>query len=116
MTTRIRYKETKDSGIYESVKVFQSQSTGANYKVFIDLNEKSYRIRNELSKTNTTIRVGGITNLNFLKKAAKKSLEKLGVRFVDESRDRTFGLCDKGYNQKLHTQIVKETPSQLRDE
>lgn len=114
MSSRIRYIETDEPGILESVKVFTSSITGARYKVFINLNNFSFRIRNENSKTNTVIKEGGITNLNVLKRAAKRSLEKLGVKFEDESRNRTFGLCEKGYNQKKH--LNTKFPSDNRTE
>ena len=41
-------------------------------------------------------------NMNMLKKEAREDLESLGVEFKRESRSRTFGLCEKGYDQKTH--------------
>lgn len=114
MSSRIRYTETDNPGILESVKIFISSQTGARYKVFLNLNDFSFRIRNENTKTNTIMKQGGITNLNVLKRAAKRSLEKLGVKFDDESRNRTFGLCEKGYNQKKH--LNTKFPSDNRTE
>ena len=40
--------------------------------------------------------------MNMLKKEAREDLESLGVEFKRESRSRTFGLCEKGYDQKTH--------------
>lgn len=114
MSSRIRYNPTEEVHIFESAKVYVSESTGARYKVFINTQEFSYRIRNELSKTNIIKREGKISNLNVLKRAAKKSLEKLGVKFSDEQRMRTFGLCDKGYNQKKH--LNNKLPSDSQTE
>lgn len=102
MSARIRYIETEHENILISNKVFTSQSTGARYSVVLDLNNYTFRIRNENSKTNTVMGGENINNLNVLKRTAKKHLERLGVCFHDESRMRTFGLCEKGYTQKKH--------------
>jgi len=109
MSARIRYTNTDKEGILESNNIFVSQQTGARYKVFINIIDKTFRIRNELSKLNIVMGGEGINNLNVLKRAAKRSLEKLGVNFKDEMRRRSFGLCDKGYNQSKH--LNKQLPS-----
>lgn len=102
MSARIRYIETDVENVLISNRVFVSQSTGARYSVILDLNNFTFRIRNENSKTNTVIGGENINNLNVLKRTAKKHLERLGVSFSSESRMRTFGRCQKGYNQKKH--------------
>jgi len=114
MSARIRYAPTDREGEYESIKIFVSSSTGARYKVFINVVNFSYRIRNEHNKLNIIKKEKGINNLNVLKRAAKRDLESLGVRFNDESRNRTFGLCEKGYNQKKH--VNNKFPSDNRTE
>lgn len=102
MKTRIRYKDhTKRENVVESTTTFMSSSTGARYLIRLDLNNYTYEIKNIRSEL---LYRGGdnINNLNVLKRTAKKRLESLGVKFSKEDRDRTFGLCKKGYNQKKH--------------
>jgi len=103
MSARIRYINTEVNNVLISNRIFVSQTTGARYVVILDLNDFTFRIRNELSKTNIVVGGENINNLNVLKRTAKKHLERLGVEFSDEQRYRTFGLCEKGYNQKKHT-------------
>lgn len=113
MANRIRYEKTKIEGVYKSKQIFVSATTGARYKVVIDTNNKIYKIMNVLKQM--TIAEGGekINNINVLKDAAKKRLQKLGVRFEDEMRNRTFGLCEKGYSQEKHKN--KETENNEND-
>jgi hypothetical protein len=102
MSTRIRYqKHSKRENVLESVQTFISDSTGAKYKVRLDLNNMMYEIKNLRSEK---LHKGGegINNLAVLKRNAKKHLSKLGVKFDGEDRKRTFGLCEKGYNQDKH--------------
>lgn len=98
---RIRYKKTKDENIVVSNKVLTSNKTGAQYLVYLDLKNVTYKIKNIRSEN---IHTGGenINNLNVLKRTVKARLEGMGVSFKDEERDRTFGLCPKGYSQKIH--------------
>lgn len=98
---RIRYKKTEREGIVVSTKVLKSERTGAEYLVYLDLNESTYKIKNINSEN---VHRGGenITNLNVLKRTVKARLERMGVRFSEEERERTFGLCPKGYSQKQH--------------
>lgn len=100
---RIRYKKTKDEGIVVSNKILKSSRTGAEYLVYLDLNNITYKIKNINSEN---VHRGGenINNLNVLKRSVKSRLESMGVCFDDEDRDRTFGRCPKGYSQKLHEQ------------
>jgi hypothetical protein len=99
---RIRYKaHDKRENVMESVQTFISSTTGARYKVRLDLNEMIYEIKNLSSEK---VYRGGekVKNLNVLKRNAKKRLEGLGVDLGVERRDRTFGLCKKGYTQEKH--------------
>lgn len=98
---RIRYKKTKDENVVVSNKILTSQKTGAQYLVYLDLDNVTYKIKNIRSEN---IHTGGenINNLNVLKRTVKSRLEKMGVSFEDEERDRTFGRCNKGYTQKIH--------------
>lgn len=107
MAQRIRYKKTKDENIVVSTKIYTSARTGAQYKVFLDLENVTYKIKNINSEN---VHRGGenINNLNVLKRAAKSRLEGMGVNFEDESRDRTFGLCDKGYSQQKHEARIRK--------
>lgn len=108
MAQRIRYKKTKNENIVVSTKIFTSARTGAQYKVFLDLENVTYKIKNINSEN---VHRGGenINNLNVLKRSAKARLEGMGVNFDDEVRDRTFGLCDKGMTQaKYEARLKKE--------
>lgn len=98
---RIRYKKTKDENIVVSNKILRSQRTGAEYLVYLDLENVTYKIKNINSEN---VHRGGenINNLNVLKRSVKTRLEGMGVVFEEEERDRTFGRCVKGYSQKIH--------------
>lgn len=100
---RIRYKKTQKENIVVSNKILTSTRTGAQYLVYLDLENVTYKIKNINSEN---VHRGGenINNLNVLKRSVKARLEGMGVLFEDEERDRTFGRCDKGYSQKLHEQ------------
>lgn len=99
MSTRIRYKETS-SGIFESLKVYKSER-GVPYLVRLNLNEMTYVIKNLYSEH--LIKGGSpVNNLNVLKRNARDHLVSLGVDMKTETRDRTFGLCPKGYTQDIH--------------
>jgi hypothetical protein len=102
---RIRYKETREKGIQESTRTFKSKR-GVPYKVRLNLNDMTYAIKN-LNSENLIKGGENINNLNVLKQAARERLEGLGVELATESRDRTFGLCKKGYNQDLHERYKK---------
>ena len=95
---RIRYKKTKDENVVVSNKILTSNKTGAQYLVYLDLENVTYKIKNIRSEN---IHIGGenINNLNVLKRTVKNRLEGMGVVFGEEERDRTFGRCPKGWNQ-----------------
>lgn len=102
MVTRIRYENhPKRENVLKSTHILVSAKTGAKYEVRLDLNNYTYEIKNI---NREVIYRGGenINNLNVLKREARKRLQKLGVKLTKENRDRSFGLCKKGYNQKKH--------------
>lgn len=96
---RIRYKKTDKENIVVSNKILTSARTGAEYLVYLDLENVTYKIKNINSEN---VHRGGenINNLNVLKRSVKSRLERMGVPFDDEERDRTFGKCPKGMTQK----------------
>ena len=98
---RIRYKKTENQNVVVSNKILTSQKTGAQYLVYLNLDEVTYKIKNIRTEH---IYTGGenINNLNVLKRTVKSRLEGMGVSFEEEARDRTFGRCPKGYSQKIH--------------
>ena len=99
MGNRIRYeKQPQRENTMISVQEFVSTKTGARYRVIIDMEEKTYKIRNERTKTFTVISKA-YGNMNVLKSKARLNLEKLGVQLNKEIRDRTFGQCEKGMTQ-----------------
>ena len=106
MTQRIRYKETEDKNIVVSNKIFTSEKTGAQYKVFLNLEKVTYKIKN-INSENCFYGGENINNLNVLKRTAKARLEGMGVNFTDEERDRTFGLCPKGWTQEKEEFRIK---------
>ena len=102
MVTRIRYiPHNKRENVLESIQILSSSTTGAKYKVRLDLNNYIYEIKNLNSNL---IYKGGdkVNNLNVLKRKVRNRLEKLGVQLHSEKRSRTFGVCDKGYTQQTH--------------
>jgi hypothetical protein len=103
---RIRYNKTDKENIVVSNKILTSSRTGAEYLVYLDLENVNYKIKNINSEN---VHRGGdnINNLNVLKRSVKSRLERMGVSFEDEERDRTFGRCPKGYSQNLHEQKDK---------
>jgi hypothetical protein len=85
-----------------SVKSFTSKSTGAIYKVLLDLDNYIYLIRNEKNKL-FIFESKKYGNLNVLKRNARSKLKKLGVEIGKEIRIRTFGICKKGYTEEEHS-------------
>jgi hypothetical protein len=102
---RIRYAEHKyKAGHKVSLRAYTSKKTGAKYRIVLKLDtdkELQYFIRNERTKK-YVYKSNIYTNLNVLKGAARNELERFGVTFKKEVRDRTYGLCSKGYSQKEH--------------
>lgn len=90
MAMRIRYKNTRTEGVLRSVQRFRGNQ-GALYEVDIDTNSMTYKVRN-ISNGNlvrSTEKDGRKvpTNLEVLKKQAKKALESMGVNFNVEVRN-----------------------------
>lgn len=96
---RIRYVEHPSREECKiSLNSYKSLTTGATYKIVLDLDNMQYMIRNERDKE-FKFKSKQYKNINVLKKLARQKLEYFGVPLTRESRDRTFGLCEKGHNQ-----------------
>jgi len=83
--TRIRYKETKVKGVFQSVRNIHSKGNGAMYYVILNTNNCTYTIVNCLSKRKYS---GGetINNITGLKRKIKQHLAEFGVDFGFEVR------------------------------
>lgn len=101
MGNRVRYKKHTKKNEMISQQIFVSQSRGSSYRVVLNLEERVYKIRNERTKE-FVVKSKAYGSISVLKRNARKHLEKLGVVLKKESRDRTFGLCEKNYTQKKH--------------
>ena len=88
MESRIRYKKTNKKGILYSIKDLISKSTGAKYRVKLNLNDCTYLIYN-LNSERSYYDGKKLTNTHVLKRHIKKHLEKLGVIFDIEIRDNS---------------------------
>lgn len=95
MKQRIRYVK-KDGKIVSKNEIISKH--GSRYIVFIDKENMTYAIRNVLSFRRYE---GGenINNMNVLKRTIKAHLERLGVEFEKERRNRTFGICPPNWSQ-----------------
>lgn len=107
MTARIKYNKTNKDGILRSVKNFTSVK-GFTYYVKLYTDEKRYEILN--IDSHNIVKRGGSppNNMNVIKRNIKRDLRRLGVEFEIEKRDRTFGLCQKGYTQEKHSETNSE--------
>lgn len=104
---RIKYIDHKYKENHKiSTKSYTSKRTGAKYRTILNLEDMQCYIRNERTKE-FVYRSKVYTNLNVLKRTARAKLEALGVELKREVRDRQFGKCTKGYNQKTH-EMMKE--------
>ncbi len=101
---RISYEpHPKKPGVLKSAHTIISARTGASYEVHLDEVNKKYWIKNINSESLINMpEESKITNRNVLLRTIKKHLRKLGVVFKTELRNRNFGLCPKGYNQRKH--------------
>jgi len=83
---RIRYENSKEEGILQSVRNIHSEKTGAMYIVYLNTNDCTYKIKNIINKKKYC---GGdeINNLHVLKRHIKVRLEELGVVFGTEIRN-----------------------------
>lgn len=114
MANRIYYKpHDYRENVLESTRIYVSRRTGARYIIRLDLNNMIYEVKN----MNTQIIYRGgdsINNLNVLKRSARARLESLGVVLGTETRNRSFGLCSKGYNQQKHLEENNEDEGSRR--
>lgn len=107
MKNRIRYIKTTDENVVKSKANFKSEDTGYTYSVTLNLKDLTYRIKN-IDTENYIYGGKKINNLNVLKRKVKQELQRLGVNFEMESRQRTFGLCEKGYSQEKHLKEISD--------
>lgn len=105
--TRIRYKkDRKNPNILISNEIVAT--TGSRYKVYLNISELTYKIKNLVSES---CYYGGenISNLNYLKTAVRNRLQNsFKVELNSEMRNRTFGVCSKGYTQDRHEEKSNE--------
>tara|TARA_R110000851_G_scaffold23718_3_gene69186 strand:- start:3306 stop:3659 length:354 start_codon:yes stop_codon:yes gene_type:complete len=102
---RIKYIDHKYKKNHRiSTRSYVSQNNGAKYRTILNLTDMEYYIRNERTKE-YVFKSGTYTNLNVLKRNARAKLEEFGVSLKKESRDRQFGRCKSGYNQKTHEML-----------
>lgn len=109
--SRIKYKPKDEDGFVLESQFFYSPKWDAHYRIRLymeDPNNMGYKV---LDKDNEAKRKKfGYTNKNVLKRFARYAIMSLGVPFEHEhgKRNRTFGLCQKGYTQKEHRQNEKK--------
>ena len=95
MISRIKYTKPDEKGNCVSVTKIRSESTDAFYRVHMNIVDKTYYIENP--RTYRKYAGGdGINNLHVLKRNIRQHLEKLGVKFKVEVRNRNYGRCEKG--------------------
>ena len=99
---RIKYIDHKYKNEHKiSVRDYVSTGTGARYRIILNIKDMEYYIRNERTKE-YVFKSNKIGNMNVLKRKARAELERFGVSLKKEIRDRTFGICSKGFSQKKH--------------
>lgn len=82
---RIRYRKTRQEGVLESVQRFNHPTSGARYKVLLNLTEHKWMVVDDNSDI---VAASGLrTHQHKLKIDAKEALMKLGVEFTLESRN-----------------------------
>jgi len=108
LNCRIKYEQDKKNPHILRSKHEVISKRGSRYRVILNLQEMTYVIRNVKKRRNYTCSVK-ITNLNVLKRKVKAHLTKLGCKFSMEIRNRTFGICEKGYSQQKHLNKIKQT-------
>ena len=97
--TNWKWASLTNEGCARLALAFTSSSTGASYRIVLNLEDMEYYIRNERTKE-FVFKSKKYTNLNVLKRKARNELSRFGVQLGKESRDRQFGLCPKGMTQK----------------
>jgi len=111
---RIIYRKSKVRiGMLESCLTFISSSRGTEYRVYIDLENKKYYIKNMTRESLIHMPEDiGVDHKNTLYMQAKNHLKVLGVVFRRELRNRQFGICEKGYTQKKHIEKLNCTKTE----
>lgn len=105
---RIKYIDHKYKSNHKiSLNDYVSESTGARYRIVLNLNDNEYYIRNERTKE-YVFKSNSYGNLNVLKRNARNKLQKFGVNLGREVRNRTFGRCNKGFSQEEHVRRERE--------
>ena len=84
-TQRIKWKKTKKDNVSKSCKTFVSESTGANYDVYIDHKNVTFKIVNKSGRGNF-YGGDGINNMEVLQRHIRKKLKGLGVPLSKEIR------------------------------
>lgn len=84
-TQRIKWKKTKDEHVSQSCRTFTSLSTKANYDVYINYKDITFKIVN-LSGRGNFYGGEGINNVEVLQRHIRKKLKKLGVDLSKEIR------------------------------
>lgn len=110
---RISYTDhPKKPGMMKSSHTLVSARTGAEYEIHVDFSSMKYWIKNINNETLSPMpEEKKISNRNVLLRNIKKHLQKLGVRFEKELRNRSFGVCEKGYTQRKHKEIKTNNPT-----
>lgn len=100
---RLTYKQINEK-LKESDR-FYSIKWKKYYRVRLYIGDKQNLKFKVVDDNNSTVRRGeGYTNMNVLRRVTRRAMIELGVPFESEvgRKDRTFGLCKKGYTQKEH--------------
>lgn len=82
MNTRIRYFDTNEAEVIQSVKTFQHPNEGSRFKVLIDKKQLKYTIMEDT--INKEVASGRACNLHQVKMKAKSHLVALGIPFAKE--------------------------------
>lgn len=89
MATRIKYRETAQEGLFQSINKFNHRNNGARYYILIDNKEFKWEVVEERSET---VEASGRMNPNrpfaenHMRTDAREALEKLGIEFKSETR------------------------------
>jgi hypothetical protein len=112
MKQRIRYIK-KEGKLISKNEIFSKH--GSRYMVYIDLETRTYIIRNMVS---TRRYEGGenINNMNVLKRTIKAHLEHLSCVFEKEKRNRVFGRCEIGWTMQKEMEKRREEKAKKANE
>lgn len=113
---RIRYVDHKfKPGHKISLNSYTSETRGSSYRIILNLEDMEYYIRNERTKEYIKKSTIKYTNINVLKRNARRALESFGVSLDTESRSRTFGRCETGYTMKIHLEKIRDEKKEEKD-